>query len=225
LSKRRGATHMRLSINAAGKVRVGMPYWAPYQSGILFAKSKADWINKHLSGHSSQLLKDGDLIGKSHRLRFVYKPGQQTTSVRINSNLITVVSRLDFTAPSLQKKAVAASEKALRSEAEHLLPIRLKSLAKQHGFEYKSLQIRKLTARWGSCSNHKVITLSYYLMQLPWNLIDYVLVHELIHTRHLHHGSDFWDDFKAVLPNAKALRKEIRSYKPLVQAYKILPNN
>jgi predicted metal-dependent hydrolase len=223
LSKRRGATNMRLSINAAGKVRVGMPYWAPYQSGILFAKSKADWINKHLASHSDQLLKNGDLIGKSHRLQFVTKSGEQT-KVRMSANLITISSSLDYSDPSVQKKAMSACEKALRQEAEHLLPMRLKTLAIEHGFEYKSVQIRKLVSRWGSCSSTKVITLSYYLMQLPWNLIDYVLIHELIHTQHLHHGSDFWSDFTKITPNARALQKEIRTFRPLVQAYKIIPS-
>jgi predicted metal-dependent hydrolase len=132
LSKRRGATNMRLSINAAGKVRVGMPYWAPYQSGILFAKSKADWINKHLASHSDQLLKNGDLIGKSHRLQFVTKSGEQT-KVRMSANLITISSSLDYSDPSVQKKAMTACEKALRQEAEHWVPMRLKTLAIEHG--------------------------------------------------------------------------------------------
>jgi predicted metal-dependent hydrolase len=113
LSKRRGATQMRLSINAAGKVRVGMPYWAPYQSGILFAKSKVDWINKHLSNHSSQLLNDGDLIGKSHRLNYVYKPNQQSVTA-MRANLITVSSSHDLGNSAVQKKALDASEKALK---------------------------------------------------------------------------------------------------------------
>jgi predicted metal-dependent hydrolase len=225
LSKRRGATQMRLSINAAGKVRVGMPYWTPYQSGILFAKSKVDWINKHLSNHSSQLLNDGDLIGKSHRLNYVYKPNQQSVTANVRANLITVSSSHDLGNSLVQKKALDASEKALRIEAEHLLPIRLKSLAKQYGFEYKNVQIRKLVARWGSCSSTKTITLSYYLIQLPWHLIDYVIIHELIHTKHMHHGKEFWDDFKNIMPNARSLQKDIRKYKPLVQAYKIIPNN
>jgi predicted metal-dependent hydrolase len=222
LSKRRGATHMRLSINAAGKVRVGLPYWAPYQAGVAFAKSKADWINKNLAGHSDQLLKDGDLIGKSHRIQYLFKPTQKSTTLRISSNLITITSRADLSQPSVQKKLLTACEKALKAEAEQLLPMRLKSLATKYDFKYKDVQIRKLTARWGSCSSLKVITLSYYLMQLPWNLIDYVLVHELIHTNHMHHGKDFWDDFKKITPNAKTLQKEIRTYKPLVQAYKII---
>jgi predicted metal-dependent hydrolase len=39
----------------------------------------------------------------------------------------------------------------------------------------------------------------------------------------MHHGKDFWDEFKRILPNAKQLQKEIRAYKPLVQAYHIIP--
>jgi predicted metal-dependent hydrolase len=223
LSKRRGATHLRLSINAAGKVRVGMPYWAPYSSGIIFAKSKADWINKHRMGHSNNVLNDGDLIGKSHRLQYTFNPNQKTTTIKISKNLITVTTSSNFSDPALQKKIVIACEKALRAEAERLLPIRLKSLSDQNGFEYKNVQIRKLIARWGSCSNTKVITLSYYLIQLPWDLIDYVLIHELIHTKHMHHGSEYWDDFIKITPKARTLQKEIRKYKPLVSAYKIIP--
>jgi predicted metal-dependent hydrolase len=223
LSKRRGATNMRLSINAAGKVRVGMPYWAPYQAGVAFAKSKADWISKNLTAHSKQLLHDGDLVGKSHRLHFVFSPDQTSTNTRISQNAVTVSSPLELSNPLVQKKALTACERALKLEAEHLLIQRLKSLAHAHGYDFKKVQTRKLISRWGSCSSTKVITLSYYLMQLPWNLIDYVLIHELIHTRHMHHGKDFWNDFNKILPNARTLQKEIRKYKPLVQAYKIIP--
>jgi predicted metal-dependent hydrolase len=224
LSKRRGTTHIRLSINAAGKVRVGLPYWAPYQAGVAFAKSKADWISKNRSSHSTQILKEGDLIGKSHRLNFIQKPNQKSTTVKINTNTILISSPLEFNHPEVQKRTISASEKALKAEAEHLLPQRLQSLAKKHNFSYKNVQIKKLTSRWGSCSSHKVITLSYYLMQLPWHLIDYVIVHELVHTRQMHHGKEFWDDFKKIMPNAKLLQKEIKTYKPLVQAYKIIPS-
>jgi predicted metal-dependent hydrolase len=225
LSKRRGATHLRLSINAAGKVRVGMPYWAPYSSGIIFAKSKADWINKHLKGQPNNVLNDGDLIGKSHRLQYVLNTNQKTTAVKIGKNLITVTTASNFADSIVQRKIIIACEKALKVEAERLLPIRIKALAEQHGFEYKNIQIRKLIARWGSCSNTKVITLSYYLIQLPWDLIDYVLIHELIHTKHMHHGKEFWDEFIKITPKARILQKEIRTYKPLVSAYKIIPGN
>jgi predicted metal-dependent hydrolase len=53
-------------------------------------------------------------------------------------------------------------------------------------------------------------------MQLPWDLIDYVLLHELVHTEHLHHGAGFWQRFDQVLPGAKQKRKALRAYKPSV---------
>ena len=53
-------------------------------------------------------------------------------------------------------------------------------------------------------------------MQLPWALIDYVLLHELSHTKALHHGPDFWKVFEAVLPGAKQRRKELKDFKPAI---------
>lgn len=220
LSKRHGTTHLRLSINAAGKVRVGLPYWTPYQAGVVFAKSRVSWIKKHLSEHINAGLQDGDLIGKSHRISYTYNAHNQNIATRITSSQIKVITALSINDQRVQTKIQSAGERALKAESEHLLPQRLKFLAQKHGFNYRQVKVRKLTARWGSCSNNGVITLSFYLLQLPWRLIDYVLLHELVHTKHMHHGPGFWDDFERVLPNAKALRKEIRPYKPTIQAYK-----
>jgi predicted metal-dependent hydrolase len=224
LSKRKGATHMRLSINAAGKVRVGMPYWTPYQAGVAFARSKSDWIHSHLAAHSVNKLQNDDLIGKSHRIKYVFNLQSRQISTRVSANEIIITTSFSLNDMRVQDKLIAACEKALKNEAEHLLPQRLDHLAKYYGFEYKSVLVRKLTARWGSCSSKKVITLSYYLMQLPWNLIDYVLLHELTHTKHMHHGKEFWDEFKRYLPSARQLQKQIRPYKPLVKAYRIIPS-
>jgi predicted metal-dependent hydrolase len=223
LSKRKGASHMRLSINAAGKIRVGMPYWTPYQAGIAFAKSKSQWIKTHVAAQTSQKLQHGDLVGKAHRINYVYTEGERSISTRVTSSEVILSTGFSISDMRVQEKLVTACERALKNEAEHLLMQRLNQLSAQYGFEFRSVVVRKLTARWGSCSSKKIITLSYYLMQLPWHLIDYVLIHELIHTKHLHHGKDFWDDFIKILPNAKQLQKEIRPYKPLVRAYHILP--
>jgi predicted metal-dependent hydrolase len=215
LSKRRGATNIRISINGAGRVRIGMPYWTPYAAGITFAKSKQEWIIKQLSSHSVYLLKEGDLIGKAHRLHFELN-NSESISTRVNQNSVIVSSNYPFDHSSVQKKAYAACERALRSEAEKLLPQRVELLAKKYGYNYKEIRIRKLISRWGSCSSTKVLSLSYYLIQLPWQLIDYVLLHELTHTLHMNHSQRFWSDFQKNLPNAKLLQKEIKLYKPKV---------
>lgn len=214
LAKRRGARNIRLSVTPAGKVRVGLPTWAPYAAGISFAKSHLAWIHSQLDKHHRMMLKDGDLVGKYHRINYLYSPDAQRTSVRLKNPQIIVRSPLPMQSPSVQTAAIRASERALKIEASNLLPQRLDLLAMRHGFEYKSLQIRKLTSRWGSCSNAKNIRLSYYLIQLPWPLIDYVLLHELVHTRYLSHRKDFWTTFTEALPEARQLQKQIRGHNP-----------
>lgn len=222
LSKRRGATNLRISVTSTGKVRVSMPYWTPYAAGIAFAKSRKDWINKHLADHQEVVFEDGDLIGKAHRLN-IYPAAGKRTSSRITDTRITIRTDLASDSHTVQRKALQASEKALRSESEKLLPQRLELLASKHGFSYREVKIRKLTSRWGSCSSKKNITLSFYLIQLPWQFIDYVLLHELVHTEHLHHGKDFWDRFEQVMPGARQMRKEMRRHHPRITPLKIRP--
>jgi predicted metal-dependent hydrolase len=218
LSKRRGSKNIRLSVTAAGKVRVGLPAWAPYSMGISFAKKRADWIHEHLSQHPKQDISDGDRIGKSFRLAYRYDPGAKSTSTRLRANAVVITSNLALHLPEVQKKAAAAAERALKKEAEALLPQRLEGLAARHGFKFRSVRIKKLVSRWGSCSNRQDITLNYFLMQLPWALIDYVIIHELVHTKHLNHSSRFWEDFDAVYPGAKQFRKQIREYRPVLNS-------
>jgi predicted metal-dependent hydrolase len=125
---------------------------------------------------------------------------------------------LPLVAPAVQSAVKKTAERALRKEAEKLLPPRLGELAKKHGFTYKSIRIKKLTSRWGSCSSERVITLNYFLMQLPWRLIDYVLIHELVHTKHLNHSSGFWSEFDRTMPGAKKIRAELKAHRPVINA-------
>ena len=92
--------------------------------------------------------------------------------------------------------------------------MRLQTLAEQHGYDYKSVSIKQLKGRWGSCSEHKDIVLNCFLMELPWNLIDYVLLHELAHTRVMAHGAVFWNEMARVLPEVQSCRRQIKLHKP-----------
>lgn len=216
LAKRKGSRHIRLSVLPDGRVRVGIPSWVPYSAGINFAKSRSDWIAKHSGQNRRGELKDGDLIGKSHRLKFSHDPTLSRTSTRLGANSVNITSNLTISHPSVQKKAESASERALKKEAEALLPRRVSQIAADNRFDYSRLKIKKMVSRWGSCSGDKVITLNYFLMQLPWPLIDYVIVHELMHTKHLNHSPAFWAEFEEHLPGAKAMRRQMRAYRPSI---------
>jgi predicted metal-dependent hydrolase len=216
LAKRRGAKNVRLSVTATGQIRVSLPAWAPYAAGISFAKNRLEWIQKHLEEHQVGLFFDGMKVGKAHRLAFVPIP-EMIIQTRLTKTEVIIKSNWPITDERVQRKIKTTSEKALKTESQTLLPMRLIELAAQHGFTYKEVKIKKLTGRWGSCSSDKTITLSYYLIQLPWYLIDYVLLHELIHTKHMNHSQKFWSDFESIQPNIKSLRREIKAHKPTLQ--------
>lgn len=101
-------------------------------------------------------------------------------------------------------------EKQLRQAAKSYLPQRLGELARIHGFSYSKLTIRKTKTRWGSCSGKNSISLSLYLMRLPLELIDYVIMHELVHTLAHNHSRKFWQLLEQYLPGARVLEKKLK---------------
>lgn len=213
LYKRRGVKTVRLSITHEGGVRVMLPSWAPYRLGIEFVHSKSDWILQRRK--PGKIIAAGDRVGKAHRFVFAMSTGSLPT-VRLKGTDITVYlpSGMRPEATEAQKAAGVGAVRALKKEATQLLPQRLEFLARQHGFEYRSVTIKRLKSRWGSCNEHKDIVLNCFLMQLPWHLIDYVLLHELTHTRILRHGEPFWSQLGKYLPDLALRRKEIKQYQP-----------
>ncbi|HSX32826.1 MAG TPA: SprT family zinc-dependent metalloprotease [Candidatus Saccharimonadales bacterium] len=215
LYKRRGNRSLRLSIGPNGEVRVSQPYWLPYTAGAQFAKTRSDWIEQHRGAQTAGLTHD-QLIGKAHRMRFVSSLDVSKVTSRLHANFVEIKypSQLDEAHADVQKAARSAATRALRLQAEKLLPQRLQQLAEQAGYSYRSVEIRHLKSRWGSCSSQQEITLNLFLMQLPWHLIDYVLLHELAHTRVMRHGPPFWQELEQHAANARQLRKEIGQYHP-----------
>jgi hypothetical protein len=214
LHKRKGNHNIRLSVTADGNVRVSLPPWLPYQAGITFAISKASWIESQRQHAVRVLLKNQQSIGKAHHLYLEPSASVSNISSRLKSTQakVTYPTELSETNPKVQKAARLVAIRALRSEAETLLPKRLNTLAAQGNFTYKNVQIKQLKRRWGSCNQSKEIVLNLFLMQLPWQIIDYVILHELAHTKHLHHGAKFWEELISHVPNAKDLKRQMREF-------------
>jgi len=216
LYKRRGNRSLRLSVSPDGEIRVSLPTWVPYMAGEQFARSKAEWIVAHRHQSKGVSLQHDQAIGKAHRLQFVPLSHGKKVTTRLQQNQIQVFHPATMEATNLhvQKAAQAACIRALRKEAEALLPQRLQALAQQTGFTYNNVGVKQLRSRWGSCSHQKDITLNLFLMQLPWRLIDYVLLHELTHTKVMRHGPPFWEEMERHAPRARQLRKEMAAHSP-----------
>lgn len=101
-----------------------------------------------------------------------------------------------------------------RATAKQELIKRLNQLAAQHGFTYNRVFIRNQKSRWGSCSIKNNVNLNMKLVQLPDELIDYVILHELVHTKIKNHGKTFWNELNRLLGNAKSLDAQLKRYGP-----------
>ena len=120
----------------------------------------------------------------------------------------------DFTDSKLQEWLHKVIEEALRRNAKIILPPRLYMLSERHNLPYQSVKINSSRGRWGSCSARKTINLSYFLVLLPPHLMDYVLLHELCHTREMNHGDRFWALLDSLTDGkALALRDELKNYR------------
>ncbi|MFC1634104.1 M48 family metallopeptidase [Planctomycetota bacterium] len=99
-------------------------------------------------------------------------------------------------------------------KAKCALIMRLREIADIHNYNYAKVTIRKQKTRWGSCSAKNNISLNMNLVRLPEQLRDYVILHELVHTRIKNHSKKFWLELdKAIGGDAKVLAKKVRNYK------------
>ena len=158
---------------------------------------------------------DGMLIGQSHTLRIEYADVEAPKKRFYQQNLIITLP-LSQAADPLDRSVVGPMVKtALTREAKAYLPRRLAYLSREFGFSYQKIRFGNQRGRWGSCSSKGTISLNVALMNLDRRIIDYVLIHELAHTKHMNHSADFWHTVEKCMPDYKQYKKELKSISPV----------
>lgn len=155
----------------------------------------------------------------SFRLQIITSPSTRNYYVNLKEGVLSISCPMNtnYEDESVQAAIRNFVEKALRYEANRILPSKVKLFAEQYGFKYTGVKINKSRTRWGSCSSKKSINLSYYCMLLPEHLTDFVILHELCHTIEMNHGEHFWQLLDKVSNNrAKELTKELKSFKTIL---------
>lgn len=212
------ARRLSISIKSSSGVRVTIPSTLSFRSAESFVLSKSKWIIEkieYLNSKETKLIQSGVYNTKKHTLHFI-PTNTDKISVRITPSDINVQypASIEVSNPQIQNAAIKGIELAFRVEAKEMLPERVKQLAAQFGYKYCKVAIKKASTRWGSCSARNNINLSIFLMKLPDELIDYIILHELCHTIHKNHGPKFWAELDRITNgNAKILSKEVRKYK------------
>ncbi len=104
----------------------------------------------------------------------------------------------------------------LKRKARQFLEPMVALHAREHGLTYRKLSVRGQRTVWGSYSSSGTLCLNYKLLFLPPQLVDYVILHELAHTRYLNHSPAFWRLLESMAPGARTLDREINSAVALV---------
>jgi predicted metal-dependent hydrolase len=209
------ARSLRLKVDERGALIISMPKRAPLYLAKRLLDEARDQVRHSLKKAQTNLsiLQNGDLIGKSHRL--VLREGDELSGRLIGTFIeVTVPTAMPVDSAEVQDYIKQFALKALRTQAKAYLSRQLQTMADRHGFGYSAVRFSNAGTRWGSCSSTGTISLNIWLMQLPFELIDYVIVHELCHTRQMNHSPRFWALVEAILPNYKELRRSLKAQRP-----------
>lgn len=162
------------------------------------------------------------LFKKSNRAKRINISIREISNVRVSvpfnisfeSAEQFVCLKTDWIINNLKKisKNKTKLEEVDKSYAHKILKQRLDQLCEKHNFLYRNLSIRNQKTRWGSCSAKNNISLNAKLTSLPKELMDYVILHELVHTRVKNHSKDFWDILDKYVKNSKKIDKKLKKY-------------
>ena len=120
----------------------------------------------------------------------------------------------------LEKIKIESPDKVLRyynefyknSSLEYIIP-RVEHYSQVMNLDFEDIKFRKMKSRWGSCSSRKVLTFNTELIKVKKELIDYVVVHELAHLKHMNHSKEFHGLVDEYLPGSKQYRQELKKTK------------
>lgn len=211
------ARRLSLSVRADGEVRLTVPAGVGSRAALQFLEEKTDWAvraRERMAERYPKQIITLPYATRAHELR-LYPCSTLTNSVRISDGVIRVSypASARYDDPEVQQAIRKGIEAAWRIEARNYLPERVEILCRALHFRCGMVTVRNMRTRWGSCSVDNRLSLSIQLMKLPDRLIDYVIIHELCHTRIKNHGPKFYELLNRMTDgHHPELRRELKGY-------------
>ena len=112
-----------------------------------------------------------------------------------------------------KKKVLTCYNSFYKEQANEYITPRVQKFSKLMNLDYKEIKYRKMKSRWGSCNSNKVLTFNTELIKIKKELIDYVVVHELAHLKHMNHSKSFHEFVESHLLDSKEKRQELKKIK------------
>lgn len=177
---------------------------------------KAKWIIDKLELVKS--IGDEDIVTGS---RIQYLGRKYYVELNIDDRMQVIAidfteSKFKVTLPTRLNNQVALKvtfENFIQEKAKERIEPIIKKWSKNTGLAYNQLKFMKLEKRWGSCTPTNTIIINYNAIKLPFSLIEYLVIHELVHTKIKSHSKEFWAELSKHIPNWKELDEKMYGMK------------
>lgn len=207
-----------LQIGKSAELTVYAPCFTPVAEIDRFLKEKQDWIDKALRRQSeirheeqSKTYQTGECfyyLGRSYPLEAYFEPLE-------NQGVMFWNDRFFLNCPDNNAMRRHYFELWYKKKAEAYLPARVEHFSKLHNLTPAGVRITKASQRWGSCSSDNALAFSFRLIMAPPDVIDYVVIHELMHIRQKNHSSKFWRLVLEAMPQYSVHRRWLRDHQHL----------
>ncbi|MBR2623126.1 MAG: M48 family metallopeptidase [Clostridia bacterium] len=206
---------LALSVDSFGRLIVRAPKRFPEQRIFAFIQEKEAWILRKKAERQGAGIKLPPENLNGYTLLLL---GKQCTLYVVQT------AKVGYDA---ENNAIYLPEKNprerlirwLKNNAKRILSEVTERTAKTMGTTYKSVNISSAKSRWGSCSGEDAIRYSFRLIYAPKEVIEYVVVHELAHTKHKNHSKAFWTEVATYVPDWKAKRKWLKLHGALMEIF------
>ncbi|MBI4406547.1 M48 family metallopeptidase [Candidatus Micrarchaeota archaeon] len=196
LHRRPKTRRVSLHVNWEG-LRVTAPRFASARKVVAIVQEKRNWVDKWMRFYAAvskpPVLQHGSTISYLGEQCVVLFARSNREKVELNKGILTLF---------LKNEANAAKvlEKWFRKKAGELVTQRVGLLSNILGLQVNCVRIKRHRSRWGSCSSGKNLNFNWRIVSAPLDVVDYLVIHELVHLRHFNHGREFWQEVRRFCP-------------------------
>lgn len=201
---------MCLTVERDGSISLALPLEATEQEVEQFVKSKTFWLytklaekeelRQHQIPKKQFVTGEGFLyLGRSYRLK-IEKDIELPIQLK-KGRFVMSSNKLD--------EAQSYLINWYKKKAQNWIEVRFEDFKSQIVVQPERIHIRDLGYRWGSCSRNKDLYFHWKIILLPKSLIDYVLVHELMHLIEPEHNDAFWKLVALIMPDYEERKKKL----------------
>ena len=198
---------MSLRIKEDGKIVIYVPYRTMQEEIERFIDKSRSWVSKKLCERERSIRETKR--GFSPGERFFYMGGSYPLSIEPNGNK-GLPLRLSFGKFILDENRVNEAKNLFaqwyKTKAKEMLRERVDYYSRRLLLFPKAVRITSARVRWGSCSGDNRLSFSWRIMMAPLHVIDYILVHELVHIREKNHSKRFWSYLESIVPDYRERR-------------------